>query len=118
MEPPSPPLKQSKPRTITVTSNHFAFANIEAWLNIIRSYQAKHPTHNVHLAYEGREIQNLMALFQMDRPVNREGFECYVTAMDEDMKDVPKLYRLLIEGAGRNFAQFINRELYTVLKLF
>ena len=118
MEPTFPPDKQSQPKVITITSPHFAFSNIEAWINIMRSYEAKHPTHSVHLVYEGKEIQNRLALFRVERPVNKEGFECYVTARDENMIDVPKLYRLLYEGAGPNFMQFINREVHTILKLF
>ena len=54
----------------------------------------------------------------MEAQPNRHGFQMVVTAPDKNLKDVPKLYRFLVEGAGPNFARFIEKEMYQVLKLF
>jgi len=118
MEPTETPKTTSEPRTIVISDDHFGFVNIEAWLNIIRSYQAKHPSHHVHLSYEGEEIRNLKYLFKMDRPVNPMGFQCSISTVDQNLKDIPKLVRLLVEGAGPNHSIFITRELHRVLELF
>ena len=37
MEPTESPKTTSEPRTIVISDDHFGFANMEAWLNIIRS---------------------------------------------------------------------------------
>lgn len=118
MEPTESPKASSKPRTIVISDDHFGFANMEAWLNIIRSYQAKHPRHQVHLSYEGEEIRNLKYLFKMERPVSPTGFKCYISTVDQNLKDFPKLIRLLVEGAGPNHGTFLTRELNRVLNLF
>lgn len=118
MEPIEPPAFVSEPRTIPITRDHFGFINIEAWLNIIRSYQAKYPHHRVHLIYRGEEIRNRMYLFKMARPIDKEGFQCYVSADDQDLGDTTKLYRLLMEGAGPNPHPFITQEVNRVLDLF
>lgn len=118
MEPTESPKFNTNPRTIVISDDHFGFANIEAWLNIIRSYQAKHSGHLVHLSYEGEEIRNRNYLFKMERPINTKGFQCYVSAKDQNLDDVPKLLRLLVEGAGPNHRSFLTRELNRVLDLF
>ena len=114
----TPPPKRSKPRHLVVTNKLLEFGNIEAWQNIIRSYKSLHPSHRVILYYNGEVVNNLISLFKMGRPVNAEGFQLEVAAPDEDFTHEPKLYRLLVEGAGPDFERFISHELHRVLKLF
>ena len=109
---------QTAPRRIVITVDHFAFANIEAWMNIIRSYKAVYPNHQVTLLYQGEPARNVQYLFRLGRPVNRDGFELVVGAPADEQKDVAKLYRLLVEGAGPDYEKFLDRELYRTLKLF
>ncbi|MEE8433399.1 MAG: hypothetical protein V3S64_01295 [bacterium] len=118
MEPTESPKINSEPRMIVISNDHFGFAKMEAWVNIIRSYQAKHPGHHVHLSYEGEEIRNLKYMFKIKRPVNPTGFQCYISTEDRDLKDFSKLVRLLVEGAGPNHGSFLTRELNRVLDLF
>ncbi len=118
MDPTEPSSKHSAPRTIVITNESFAYGNIEAWMNIIRSYMEVHPRHSVTLLYEDEPIQNVTALFKMERPVNREGFKVMVSAPDEDLRHVSKLYRLLVEGAGPDYSKFLQREIHRTLRLF
>ena len=111
-------LFQTAPRDIVVTNRDFTYANVEAWKNIIESYLQNHPEHDVAILYEGKTLANLIALCKMEAQPNRHGFQMVVTAPDKNLKDVPKLYRFLVEGAGPNFARFIEKEMYQVLKLF
>ena len=111
-------LFQTAPRDIVVTNRDFTYANVEAWKNIIESYLQNHPEHDVAILYEGKTLANLITLFKMEAQPNRHGFQMVVTAPDKNLKDVPKLYRFLVEGAGPNFARFIEKEMYQVLKLF
>ena len=63
-------------------------------------------------------VRNLKYLFNMDRPLNPMGFQCYISTADRNLKDIPKLVRLLVEGAGPNHSSYITRELHRVLDLF
>lgn len=118
MEPTSPSKKQSAPRKIEIRNDHFGFVNIEAWLNIIRSYKALHPRHEVTILYEGETLQNKISLFKLERPVNMDGFFLVVSADDQDLVHVPKLHRLLVEGGSPKCDKFIQRELHQILDLF
>ena len=118
MDPASPSDKQSDPRQIPIRNDHFSFANVEAWLNIIRSYKTHHPDHHVHITYHGESLHNQMALFKLERPVDPEGFELVVSANDENLEDVPKLFRLLVEGGGGHPENYIKRDVNQVLDLF
>lgn len=118
MERTSTRATQTAPRRIVITIDHFGFANIEAWMNIIRSYKAVHPNHQVTLLYQGEPTKHVQYLFKLGRPVNRDGFELVVAAPADEQKDVAKLYRLLVEGAGADYQKFLDRELYRTLKLF
>lgn len=118
MDSASPSEKQSDPRVIPIRNDHFSFANVEAWLNIIRSYKSQHPHHQVHITYHGESLHNQMALFKLERPVDPEGFELVVSAMDENMADVTKLFRYLVEGAGKHPENFIKKDVHQFLDLF
>lgn len=113
---PSPP--KSAPMAIPVAGERLTSAHFEAWLNIIRSYREVHPTHRVMLLYEDEEVRNLTSLFKMGDNLNPQGFKLVVAAPDHDMKDVSKLRRLLMEGAGDGFERFLKRDVYQVDRLF
>ena len=108
----------TKPRAIVVSNDVFVYGNIEAWINIIESYRQKHPEHRVSILYKGEPVNNLVTLFKMQRAPDDDAFELVVTAPDKSLKDVPKLYRLLVEGAGPNYERFIQKEAFKVLTLF
>ena len=118
MEPGYTPPKESPPRRIVIENDAFGYSNLEAWLNIIRSYKELHPRHQVILRYHGEAVQNVMYLFKLGKPVDHNGFEVSVAAPDEDFQHVAKLYRLLVEGAGPDYGKFIVREVHRTLKLF
>ena len=113
----SPIPKVTAPRNIVVTNEEFVYGNIEAWMNIIESYRNAHPDHVVVIIYEGEPVNDLKMLFRKGQP-NKEGFQLTVETPDGFLKDVPKLFRLLVEGAGTHYERFIQKELYKVLELF
>ena len=118
MEPVYTPAKHSPPRKIVIENEAFGFGNIEAWANIIRSYNEKHPDHQVILLYQGQPVQSLTYLFKLVKGVDRDAFELVVSAHDADFSQVAKLYRLLVEGAGTTYEKFISHEIHRTLKLF
>jgi len=109
---------QPAPRDIVISNPEFTNGNVEAWINIIDSYREVHPDHHVIILYEGEIVNNMISLFKLEGPPNRQGFQMTVRAPDGNWKDVAKLYRLLVEGASPNFHKFIGKEMYRVLKLF
>lgn len=118
MEPSEKPTQQTAPRDIVITNDSLDYGNIEAWTNVIASYTQKHPDHNVLIFYEGEQVMSMVSLFKKDIELNRHAFQMAVSATDGNWRDVPKLYRYLVEGASANFQQFIEKELHQVLKLF
>ncbi len=108
----------TEPRPIAVTNSAFAYGNIEAWINIIGSYRREHPEHRVSILYHGEAVNNLISLFKLQAGPGEDDFHLVVAAPDRNLKDVPKLYRLLVEGASSHFGQFIQKEAFKVLDLF
>ena len=105
-------------RPLVIENSHFTFGNIEAWINILKSYQSTFPDHKVMLIYNGVPVNNLANLHKQVHNLNLERFELKVSGEDMNRKNVSKLRRLLMEGGGPNFKPFINRELYKVTQLF
>jgi len=114
----SPIPKVTGPLPIPVASESLKFGNIEAWLNIIQSYRERHPGHQVSILYQGQHVRNLIDLFKISGEPDPKGFAIDVATPDRDWKDVPKLRRLLAEGGGPHYEQFIGKALYQVLRLF
>jgi hypothetical protein len=118
MESLDTPPKQTPRRKIVIDYEAFGMGNVEAWANIIRSYKELHPEHHVLLFYEDKQVSNLTYLFKVGKPVNRGRFEMCVTGRDENFRHVPKLFRLLVEGAGPDYQKFVVPEIHRTLKLF
>ena len=109
---------ETSPRDIVITNSTLEYGNIEAWINIIESYTTANPDHEVVILYESEPVKSLFTLFKMESSINRAGFQVKVRASDGNLKEVPKLYRLLVEGGGPAYKQFIKKEVYQVLHLF
>ena len=109
---------KTAPRDIIIGNDVLEYGNIEAWINIIESYNVAYPTHEVVILYEAEPVKSLFTLFKMQTSINRAGFQMQVRAPDANLKNVPKLYRLLVEGAGKGYQQYIKKEMYQTLHLF
>jgi hypothetical protein len=110
--------QSTAPRDIIITNRGLENGNVEAWINIIQSYNAVHPDHEVVIFYEGTAVNNMISLFKMEQAPNSNGFQMVVKANDGNWKNVAKLYRFLVEGASPRFERFIIKDMYQVLKLF
>ena len=106
------------PREIVITNRTLEYGNIEAWTNIITSYRQLHPDHEVTILYEGEPVHSMLSLYKAGDDINLAGFQLVVSAPDASWKDVPKLYRHLVEGASAHFKKYIEKDLHRVLKLF
>ena len=109
---------ETEPRDIIISNSTLEYGNIEAWINIIESYHAANPEHHVVILYEAEPVKSLFSLFKRETTINKAAFQVKVYAPDGNLKNVPKLYRFLVEGGGAGYKQFIKKEVYQVLHLF
>lgn len=109
---------KSDPREVRIIGEGLVYGHIEAWTQIIRSYQDIHVGHRITLIYKGEPVQNITTLFKMNRELSPDGFQLVVTAPDGDFSDVSKLNRLLTEGTGPEYQKFVPREVHRILPLF
>ncbi|MDR2631423.1 MAG: hypothetical protein LBC60_10910 [Spirochaetaceae bacterium] len=102
--------------SVIVRNELFHNGNVEAWKRIIASYNAKHPELQVYIYYDGERIQDINALFKWGKV--KHGSSIQFSVAGEDIKDVAKLQRYLIQGASPQFEAFLRGSVSTILKLF
>lgn len=102
--------------SVTVSNELFHNGNVEAWKNIIQSYKAKYRTARVLVFYEGEEVSNINALFRWGKV--RYGSVIKFAVLDEEPKELSKLYKYLKAGAGPYFETFLLDAPYLILNLF
>jgi hypothetical protein len=102
--------------SVVVQNELFHNGNVEAWKRIIDSYKTKHPNLEVYIYYDGERILNLNSLFKWGKV--KHGSSIQFAVAGEDIKDVAKLQRYLIQGASHQFEAFLHGPVSTALKLF
>ncbi|MBN2510684.1 MAG: hypothetical protein JXB03_10415 [Spirochaetales bacterium] len=102
--------------SVPVTNELFHNGNVEAWKRIIKSYTTKHPQLEVYIFYEGERIHDINALFKWGKV--KHGSAILFAVSGEDVKDVAKLQRYLMQGASPRFEDFLRFPVNTVLNLF
>jgi hypothetical protein len=110
-------LVRMTPRYSVIVRNElFHNGNVEAWKRIIASYNAQYPELRVYIYYEGERILDINALFQWGKV--KHGSSIQFSVAGSDIKDVAKLQRYLIQGAGHQFEAFLRGPVGAILKLF
>ncbi len=102
--------------SVIVQNELFHNGNVEAWKRIIASYKEKNPNLEVHIYYDGERIVNINSLFKWGKV--KHGSSIQFAVSGDDIKDVAKLQRYLIQGASHMFESFLHGPVSTVLKLF
>lgn len=102
--------------SVVVQNELFHNGNVEAWKRIIDSYKTKHPNLEVYIYYDGERILNLNSLFKWGKV--KHGSSIQFAVAGNDIKDVAKLQRYLIQGASHQFEAFLHGPVSTALKLF
>ena len=115
--PPQPggPVKMTPHYAVVVQNELFHNGNVEAWKRIIASYNAKHPTLEVFIYYEGERILDINSLFKWGKVKHGSAIEFAVAG--SEIQDVAKLQRYLAQGASHQFEAFLHGQVNTVLKL-
>ena len=116
-EPPPPPKRKMTPKySVQVTNDLFHNGNVEAWKNVIESYQLKYPSTKVYIFHDGKQVNNLNSLFKWGK-VNH-GDVVLFSVVGESFKDISKIQRYLFEGASNRFKVFMKKDVNKVLNLF
>ena len=110
------PMKMTPMYSVVVANELFHNGNVEAWKRIIASYSAKYPTLQVYIYYEGERILDINTLFKWGKV--KHGSSIQFAVSGNDIKDVAKLQRYLVQGASHQFEAFLHGPVNNVLKLF
>jgi hypothetical protein len=110
------PVRMTPMYSVVVQNELFHNGNVEAWKRIIASYNAKYPDLQVYIYYEGERIMDINALFKWGKV--KHGSAIQFAVAGNDIKDVAKLQRYLIQGASNQFEAFLHGPVNSVLRLF
>ncbi|MDR1596665.1 MAG: hypothetical protein LBR99_03070 [Treponema sp.] len=102
--------------SVTVTNELFHNGNVEAWKRIIHSYTAKYPGLKVHIYYQGEPILNINTLFTWGKV--KHGTSIQFAVEGRDIKELSRLRRYLVRGAGSDFEALLRAPAEGGLLLF
>ena len=110
------PLRMTPMYSVVVSNELFHNGNVEAWKRIVASYKAKYPALEVYIYYEGERILDINSLFKWGKV--KHGSSIQFAVAGNEIKDVAKLQRYLVQGASHQFEAFLHGSVGTVLRLF
>ena len=110
------PVRMTPMYSVVVSNELFHNGNVEAWKRIIASYNAKYSSLQVFIYYEGERILDINTLFKWGKVKHGSAIQFAVSG--NDIKDVAKLQRYLVQGASHQFEAFLHGPVNNVLKLF
>ncbi|MCL2093861.1 MAG: hypothetical protein FWH12_06670 [Treponema sp.] len=110
------PVRMTPMYSVVVSNELFHNGNVEAWKRIIDSYNAKHPELQVFIYYEGERILDINTLFKWGKV--KHGSAIMFAVSGNDIKDVAKLQRYLVQGASSQFEAFLQGSVGSSLRLF
>jgi hypothetical protein len=101
---------------VQVTNELFHNGNVEAWKNILESYQKKYPGNRVTIFYDGEMVNNINSLFKWGKV--KVGNIIFFSVKGDNIKEIAKLKQYLSQGASPLFKHFIKKNPGAVLRLF
>ena len=110
------PLRMTPMYSVIVSNELFHNGNVEAWKRIVSSYNARYPELQVYIYYEGERILDINSLFKWGKV--KHGSSIQFAVSGNDIKDVAKLQRYLVQGASNMFEAFLQGSMSSVLRLF
>lgn len=102
--------------SVLVTNELFHNGNVEAWKRIIRAYNAKYPSAEVMVYYDGERIIDINTLFKWGKV--KHGTMIQFSVADDQINDLSKLRKYFAQGASPAFGAFLKGSPDTVLNLF
>jgi len=116
-----PPVEQRPMQTtpryaVPVTNELFHYGNVEAWQNIIESYQKKYGDLQVQIFHRDKPVYRISSLFKWGKVSLGEVIHFSVSGAE--FKDMAKLKKYLTVGASPRFMPFIKKSSHGTLELF
>ena len=102
--------------SVQVTNELFHNGNVEAWKNVIESFQEKMEGCEVIVYHEGELIQDLNSLFKWGKV--KHGGLIFFQVAGPQIKGVSRLQKYLHEAASPRFEAFLKHDVNKVLNLF
>ncbi|MBL8968353.1 MAG: hypothetical protein JNG85_15210 [Spirochaetaceae bacterium] len=102
--------------SVQVTNELFHNGNVEAWKRVIASYNAKYPSLQVLVYYDGERITDINSLFKWGKV--KHGSSIQFAVAGDEIQGVAKLQRYLAQGASPQFEAFLRGPVNAVLPLF
>ena len=114
---PSTKGKKLTPKySVQVSNELFHNGNVEAWKNIIESFEATHEGCQVIVYHEGELIQDLNSLFKWGKV--KHGGLIFFQVAGQNLKHISRLQKYLYEGASSRFEAFLKQDPNRMLQLF
>ena len=110
------PMRMTPMYSVVVSNELFHNGNVEAWKRIVASYNMKYTNLQVFIYYEGERIIDINTLFKWGKV--KHGSAIQFAVAGNDIKDVAKLQRYLVQGASSRFEAFLHGPVNNVLRLF
>ena len=110
------PMRMTPMYSVVVSNELFHNGNVEAWKRIVASYNDKYPELQVYIYYDGERILDINSLFKWGKV--KHGSSIQFAVAGNEIKDVAKLQRYLVQGASNEFEAFLHGSVSSVLKLF
>jgi len=110
------PVRMTPMYSVVVSNELFHNGNVEAWKRIIASFNAKYPALQVFIYYDGERILDINSLFKWGKV--KHGSAIMFAVSGNDIRDVAKLQRYLVQGASSQFEAFLRGPVNNVLQLF
>jgi hypothetical protein len=110
------PVRMTPMYSVVVSNELFHNGNVEAWKRIVASYNAKYPDLQVYIYYDGERILDINSLFKWGKVKHGSAIQFAVSG--NEIKDVAKLQRYLVQGASHMFEAFLHGPVNNVLRLF
>jgi hypothetical protein len=110
------PLRITPRYAVPVTNELFHYGNVEAWQNIIESYQKKYGDLKVQIFHREKPVYRISSLFKWGKV--SIGDEIYFSVSGAEFKDMAKLKKYLTIGASPQFMPFIKKNVNSFLELF
>ena len=108
--------KMSPKYSVIVANELFHNGNVEAWKKIIASYEMQHKGLKVHVFYDGEIINDINTLFKWGKV--KHGTSILFSVSGEDIRNIAKLRRYLLQGASHRFEDFLKVPPNKILNLF
>ncbi|MBT4089860.1 MAG: hypothetical protein HN580_23525 [Deltaproteobacteria bacterium] len=114
-------LEQQQLRTtpryaVPVTNELFHYGNVEAWQNIIESYQKKYTDLKIQIFHRDKPVYRISSLFKWGKV--SVGDVIHFSVRGSEFRDMAKLKKYLTVGASARFLPFIKKNVNSSLELF